>query len=293
MDHHISSWTEEPKIPGVLDDRTIGRILVDHGKLQPKDIVRVFRLHKESGLRFGEAARKLHLVSNSDIQQALAVQFDYPYLQPGEAELGAELAVAYRPFSPQGVAIRNLSSRLLFRWFNLKKKALAILSPRQGDGRSYLAANLAVAFSQWGGNTLLIDADLRTPRQHQIFHIPNHLGLSSVLSGRALPKVIQPIPYFGNLSVLPAGTIPPNPLELLGRQEFVHLLNDAVATYQFVLLDTPAAKNSADAITAAARAGGALILARQHHSLMPELQELMDGLTGYGAELVGTVLNQL
>ncbi|HVK54420.1 MAG TPA: chain length determinant protein tyrosine kinase EpsG [Burkholderiales bacterium] len=293
MNHFISNFDIEAEASlGVLDDRTIGRILVDHGKLKREDVDRVFRLHKEKGMRFGEAAQKLKLITKADIQQALAVQFNYPCLQPGEAILGAELVAAYQPSSPQGEAVRDLRSQLLFRWFDSRQKTLSIVSPKRGDGRSYIAANLAVAFSQWGGNTLLIDADLRAPRQHQIFSLPGQVGLSSVLSGRAWTEVIQPIPYFGNLSILPAGTVPPNPLELLGRQEFVRLLSDAARNYEFVLIDTPASEKGSDAVTIAARTGGAMMVARQDHSRLPELQELMDGVTGYGAQLVGTILNE-
>lgn len=287
--------SREPEIregTPLTDERTIGRILVDAGKLKRADVDRVFDLHKKKGLRFGEAALKLRLVSKADVQYALAVQFGYPYLSPGEAVLGAELIAAHQPYSAQAEALRDLRSELLVRWFDAGHKILAVVSPQPGDGRSYLAANLAVAFSQWGGNTLLIDADLRSPRQHRIFNLANQAGLSSLLSGRGWLEAVETIPYFGNLSVLPAGTVPPNPLELLGRSEFKRLLSEVTRRYEFVLLDTPAGVRGADAQTIAARAGGAVMIAREDASRFAELRELAGHIDDYGAELVGTVLNR-
>lgn len=297
MEHYIGNWDSqwepraEPQV-GLMEERTIGRILVDLGKLRAKDADRVFELHREKGLLFGEAAVKLKLVSKADVQQALAIQFDYPCLRAGEAVLGGELVAAYQPNSPQGEALRDLRSQLLVRWFDSGSKALAVVSPRHGDGRSYIAANLAVAFAQWGGKTLLIDADLRAPRQHRIFSLSNQAGLSSVLSGRAWVDAIEPIPYLGNLSVLPAGAVPPNPLELVGRPEFKRLLKELFRRFEIVLLDTPADERGSDAQTVAAKAGGALMVARQDRSRLADLQDLKDGVAGYGAQLVGTVLNQ-
>lgn len=293
MEHYIENvGTDSATSIDILKERTIGSILVEHGKLKHEDIDRVFRFHKEQNLRFGEAAQKLRLVSKTDIQQALATQFNYPCIQPGEALLAAELVSAYQPLTPQGEAIRDLRSQLLFRWFNKGNKVLAVMSTHPGEGRTYTTANLAVALAQWGGKTLLIDANFRNPRIHQLFNLPNKTGLSSILSKRAWTETIQQTPYFPNLNILPAGALPPNPSELLGRQEFVRLLQDASSRYDFILIDTPASKHGSDALTIAARAGGAIVLTRQDHSRLPEVQALMEGLHDYGTTIVGSVLNQ-
>src|SRR5262245_12032936 len=81
-----------------VDDRPIGRILMDMGKLRAKDIDRIFITHREKGLRFGEAARALRLVKDADIQQALSIQFNYPYLRTGQSALGREIYAARDPF---------------------------------------------------------------------------------------------------------------------------------------------------------------------------------------------------
>ena len=275
-------------------ERSIGAILVDTGKLTLDDAERILRAQKEHGLRFGEAAIQLGLVTRADMELALASQYDYPYLlQTENGEVAAELIAAYEPFSPQVEALRGLRSQLMLRWFTgeEERRTLAIASPARGDGRSYLAANLAVVFSQLGEHTLLIDADLRNPRQHELFKLDNQRGLSSLLSGRGELGMIERIPSFVDLSVLSAGPIPPNPQELLGRPAFSRLLAEMVREYDVVIIDTPAAADYADVQTIAVRASGALLLARSSSTRVSEFRELSKTLAQSGVAMVGSVLN--
>jgi receptor protein-tyrosine kinase len=283
---------DEPEAKGELEQRPLGQILADLGKLRHKDIDKVLRLQNRRGLRFGEAACKLRLVRHADLQQALAIQFGYPCLQSGDGQLSAELVSAYRPFSKQGEALRDLRSQLLLSCFNQENGALAIVSPRPRDGRSFAAANLAISFAQWGRKTLLIDADLRTPKQHTLFNLDNKIGLSGVLRGRDRRKAIKTIPAFANLDVLPAGSTPPNPIELVGRPEFMQLLDEAQQTYNVVIVDTPAAANCADAQVIAAQTANALLIARKDVSRLDELQELIDRVSSSGTQVVGAALNR-
>ena len=166
--------------------RAIGAILIDAGRLSPDGAERILRAQRDGGLRFGDAAISLGLLKESDIQFALSRQFDYPFLQPGESSVSDEVVAAYRPFTHQVEELRALRSQLMLRWFDAEaeRKTLAIVSPERGEGRSFIAANLAVVFSQLGERTLLIDADMRNPRQHTMFAVSNRLGLSETLAGR-------------------------------------------------------------------------------------------------------------
>lgn len=275
-----------------VDQRPLGRILVDLGRLRERDVERVLNLQRRRGLRFGEAARKLRLVRHADLQQALAIQFGYPCLQSGEGHLSPELISAYRPFSAQGEALRDLRSQLLLRCFQTENCALTIVSPRPRDGRTFAAANLAISFAQWGRKTLLIDADMRAPRQHTLFNVDNRIGLSGVLRGRPMDDAVETVAYFGNLDVLPAGSTPPNPLELVGRPEFRRVLSEAQEHYDVVLIDTPAASGCADAQVIAAQSKSALLIARTDVSRLDELQELLDRICSAGVNVVGTALNR-
>jgi len=278
----------------LIDSRRIGAILIDEGKLRIQDAERIIYAQKEQGLRFGEAAVALGLVSESDIQRALSRQHDYPYLLPNESKVSRKLSAAYEPFGKQGEALRALRSQLLLRWFSgeAERRTLAVVSADRGDGRSVLAANLAVAFSQLGESTLLIDADMRHPTQHALFSLDNRVGLSAILSHRADLDAAEPIPAFENLFVLPTGAVPPNPQELLSRPQFAQLLEQAAARFEVVLIDTPSTNQYADAQTIAVRASGALLVTRKHRTRLRDADALAQTLTRLSAHMVGAVINE-
>lgn len=270
---------------------TMGRILLDQGKLSAQDAEQVLRLQKEQNLRFGEAAIQLGLIKQDDIQQALALQFHYPYLAPGEGGYSQELVAAYAPFSPQVESLRALRSQLMLRWFLPGNKTLTIVGTNPADGASHLAANLAVVFSQLGERTLLIDANLRSPSVSGLFNLSDSMGLSDVLADRADLSSVVRIPAFVDLSVLPAGTLPPNPMELLSRSNLVDMLAVLASRFDVILLDAPPASVSVDFQTTAARTKGAIIAVRKNFTRLNEVAGIKSMLAAAGAELVGAVLN--
>ena len=271
-------------------DRQIGSVLVDAGLISAEGAQKVLDLQKEKGIRFGEAAVRLGLVTEGEIQRVLATQFEYPYLHSTETGVSREVVAAYEPFSRQVERLRALRSQLMLRWFNTGERTMVIASAHAKEGRSYLAANLAVVFSQLGERTLLIDGDMRHPRQHLLFNLNNQAGLSTVLSGRddGTPRRIAGL---RDLSVLPSGPTPPNPQELLARLGFSELLNRYRTQFDVILIDAPPSESSADAQAIAYRARGVLMLTRRNRSRLREVQSLMDSIRGAGATVVGTVMN--
>ncbi|MBI3479747.1 MAG: chain length determinant protein tyrosine kinase EpsG [Nitrosomonadales bacterium] len=275
-------------------DRAIGAILVDAGKLSVKDAEKILRLQKTEKIRFGDAGIKLGLLSQGDIQRALANQYDYPYLLKGDGAVSDALVAAYHPFSSQVEALRTLRSQLMLRWFTgeAERKMLTVVSPVRSEGRSYLAANLAIVFSQLGERTLLIDADMRNPCQHELFKLKNGNGLSSILAGRDDIQAVHRVRNFVDLSVLTAGPIPPNPQELLGRPSLTALLEHLKEQFDVILVDTPAAAEFAEAHTLAARAGAAIVAARKNVSLLDQVRQQTESMTQAGVAVVGTVLSE-
>ncbi len=274
--------------------RTIGAILVDAGRLSAANAERIAQLQRERGQSFGATALGLGLLTQADIDLGLARQFDFPYLLRGTSDLSDELIAAYDPFSAQVEALRALRSALMLRWFERAEShtALAITSAERHEGRSFLAANLAVVFSQLGARTLLIDADMRHPRQHQLFALPNRSGLSAILAERDDVDAIVRVPGLVDLSVLPAGAMPPNPHELLTRPKFSQLLKELGRRYDVILIDTPPASLCADAQSVAARCGAALVVARQDQSHVRATRQMVDGLQQAGVNVLGTVLDE-
>jgi len=283
-----------PSPGGHRGDRSIGTILIHAGRLSLEDAELIMRAQRERGLRFGDAAVELGLLTQADIQFALSRQFDYPYLVRGESKVSESVITAYAPLNPQSQVISAIRSQLMLRWFDneMAGKALAIISAQRREGRSFVAANLAVTFSQLGQNTLLVDADMRNPSQHTLFGLENRNGLSAILSNREEPdKVIQRIPDLPNLSVLPTGAVPPNPLELLARPLFPQLLLELAEAYDVILLDSPSATESADAQTIAVRAGAALLVVRKNASRLWQVRGVSDTVAQASTNVVGTVLN--
>jgi len=287
----ISPLPERAEFEGT--ERTIGAILVGAGALTHQDVERILELQREKGGRFGDAGKALGLLEQRDIDFALSRQFDYPYLRPGESRVSESVVAAYEPASPQVEALRALRSELMLQWFNhdAAHKSLAVVSEARGDGRSHIAANLAVVLSQLGGRTLLIDADLRNASQHALFGLENRVGLSAVLAGRAGAEAVQRVTELGNLSVLPAGVTPPNPQELLARPTFGVLLERLAEHLDFILIDTPPAAESADAQTIAARARAALFVVRRNHSRLWRVQAIAESVARARTVVLGAVLN--
>lgn len=271
-------------------DASMGTLLVDAGKLSVDDAERVLRTHQDLGIRFGEAAIRMGLVSEDDVQQALARQFAYPYLQKGQARLSPGLVAAYEPFSQQVEALRAIRSQLMLRWFARGRRALAIAGAGADDGASLFAANLGLVFSQLGEQTLLVDANLRAPRQHELFGLRPRQGLSDLLAGRADLDAILRVPAFADLSVLPAGTLPPNPQELLARPGFRTLSAQLESRYDVVLYDLPPCTAGADALAVAGRAGGVLLVACKHRTRIADVARMAEQMADAGAEVVGSVV---
>jgi chain length determinant protein tyrosine kinase EpsG len=289
-----------PALPPAEDDtavhdRSIGDIIRELRNLSAAQVESVLAYQHEHGVRFGEAAVALKFVTQDDVLYALSQQFHYPYAPEEQRKGSPELVALNQPFSLQAEAFRALRSQVVMRVWGEKdpRCALAVISADHGDGKTFFAANLAVTLAQLGGGrTLLVDADLRSPRQHEVFKLDNRSGLSGILSGRSDKDVIRQVPSVPSLFVLAAGTTPPNPLELVERPAFGLLMRELASKFDHVVVDTPAASSGADASVIAARCGAAIVIARKNQSRVSSLQDLMASLAGTPARLAGVVVNE-
>lgn len=271
---------------------SIGKLLLDLGKITPDDTNRILQKQKESGSKFGDAAKQLGLITEDDLQHALSRQFDYAYLPETNRKYSSDLIAAYQPFSPEVEGFRVLRSQLMFRWLNEGFKAISVVAANPGEGCSYLAANLAVVFSQLGKKTLLIDGNMRNPRQHKIFNLQQRFGLSDILADRmAGNEALSNIADLPDLTVLGAGTVPPNPQELIGRANFPQLIKYAGSMFDVIIVDTPAQSISSDAQMFASFTRGAVLAARLNHTSVAEMSSLKTQIQGSGATVIGAVVN--
>jgi protein-tyrosine kinase len=277
--------------PSIIDAR-LGELLQKDGTLTEQDIKAILEAQRASGDRFGEVASRLGLVSEQDVRRALARQIDFPVLKPGESDLSPEVVVAYQPNSKRAEELRTLRSELMLRWFGRNNRILAVVEARSGNGGSALAANLAVAFSQMGERTLLIDANLRTPLQHVLFGVEPKFGLVDCLKrGENLQNALTRVPGFSSLSLLCAGELPPNPQELLGRVSFGYLMETVPVRYDVVIVDTPPIRECADAQLVASRARGAILAIKRHDARLADVLRVKAQLESADVSLLGAVID--
>jgi len=204
---------------------------------------------------------------------------------------GPMLTLVQDPYHPRSELIRSLRTELLmFETRHSRANALAILSPGPGEGRSLLAAELAIAFAQLGRRTLLVDADLRHPGLHNMFGAENTWGLAQALAFSETPRLIG-VDGLPQLSLMTSGLIAPNPLELLSDGRFERKLAEWRRSFDFILLDTPPVSEYSDALAIATLAGRVLVVSRAASTPHKEMKEMLRRLGSTQAQILGAVLN--
>ena len=206
--------------------------------------------------------------------------------------LAAELYAAREPAGERAEALRWLRSQLILRWFG-DCCTLAVVGAHTDDGAEVVAANLAIAMAQLGEQTLLIDANLRQPRQHELFGLEPAFGLTDLLRNRDVhDRALLPVPAVPSLHVLCAGAVPPNPQELLSRTSLIYLLKTLPERFRAILIATPPALGFADVQVIAARARGCLLVTRRHRTRVRDVELLKSRLEPGGAVLLGGVMQE-
>ena len=172
-----------------------------------------------------------------------------------------ELPLLDDPYSPVSTSFEMLQTNLGFTCSDKELRVILVTSATPGEGKSFVAANLALAAAYVGRRVLLVDADMRRPRQHRIWEIHNLLGLSNILVGQAqLENAVQEVSPLVNM--LPAGKIPPNPVALLDSQRMADLVEEASQDYDFVIIDSPPLTAVTDPLLIGKYVDGLLLVVR-------------------------------
>ncbi len=261
--------------------------------LTEDDFLRVIDQQRLTGAGFIDTVLALKLATPGDIEAARSATRAVS-TQPAARPNGEMLTVS-DPFSPHAERIRTLRTALLMQLERLPRddgfvNVLAVCSPSKGEGRSLLAADLAVTLSQLDAPTLLIDADLRQPCQQRLFEVPDALGLAEALTD---VHPVQPLQVEGlpHLSVLPAGQDRRKPLERLSQSEFRELIQGYSRRYRHVIIDTPAIEAYPDALAVTAAVRNVLLVLHRHHCRMTQAQAALARLNAANGRLVGSVLH--
>jgi protein-tyrosine kinase len=203
-----------------------------------------------------------------------------------------DLLLVHDPDHPHCERVRALRTELslLLGEGGREASVIAVLSPGPGEGRSQLAAELAIAFSQLGRRTLLVEADLRRPHQHVLFEAANSLGMAHSLKIGRQPQFLR-VEGLPQLSLLTAGPVPSNPLELLSDGRFERMLSDWRRAFDIIIIDTPAVTQFADGLAIASLAQQVVLVSRANVTSHKDMKDTLRRLTSTNARILGAVIN--
>jgi capsular exopolysaccharide synthesis family protein len=201
-----------------------------------------------------------------------------------------ELPLLDDPYSPVSTSFEMLQTNLGFTVSDKKLRVILVTSATPGEGKSFVAANLALAGAYVGKRVLLVDADMRRPRQHRVWEIHNLLGLSNILAGQTqLKNAVQEVSPL--VKMLPAGKIPPNPVTLLDSQCMADLVEEASKDYDFVIIDTPPLTAVTDPLIVGKYVDGLLLVVRPGKVEYSAVNAAKSLLTQAKLPILGMVVN--
>lgn len=187
---------------------------------------------------------------------------------------------------------RTLRTNIQFSMIDKELKTLMVTSSKQGEGKSTIAANLAVVFASQGKKVLLVDADMRNPSLHKLFKVRNQQGLTSILTSKnrqitnLLHKTSQE-----NLELLTSGILPPNPSELLASQRMSQFIETVKQEYDLIVFDMPPVNIVTDAQVMGNKADGTVFVIRKEVADLSEILKAKELLNLVQANVLGAVFN--
>jgi capsular exopolysaccharide synthesis family protein len=214
----------------------------------------------------------------------------------GHVERNEELLINLDSRSPLAEAYRHLRTSVLLSSAGRAPKSLLVTSSLPGEGKTTTAVNTASSLAQTGASVVIIDADMRRPRLHSIFGIPDQLGLSSILSSSVTEKEILGMvarDETTGLGILTSGPIPPNPAELIGSDQMRHLMSVLQQHFDHVVVDSPPVSSFTDGVLISTMVDGVLLVVHGGKSSRHIVRRSKQLLQDVGAKIFGVVLNNI
>jgi capsular exopolysaccharide synthesis family protein len=203
-----------------------------------------------------------------------------------------ETVTQIRPQSQMAESYRALRTSLLLSNLGAPPKVIMVTSARPQEGKTTTSINTAIVLAQKGVRVLLVDADLRRPSVHKTLGMGPRSGLSNVLTGSAtLQQTITASPILPNLFIMPAGTPPPNPAELLASSNMRDLIMELRQQFDHIVIDTPPTLSVTDAVVLSPRADAAILVIRSGQTTKQALRRAREILTQVNAHVAGVLLN--
>ena len=215
--------------------------------------------------------------------------------EASEEDLSSELILKNNPKSIISEDFRTVRTSLDFSLVGKNNNSLVLTSTVPNEGKSFVSANLAIAFANTGKKVLLVDADMRLGRQHEIFELSNQAGLSNLLvetAGDRLRKYVQKTDI-ENLSVVTRGVTPPNPAELIDSKQMEKFIATAKSKYDYVIIDSAPVYNLADSLIISKKADRTMIVCRANKTNIDHVKDGLKSLQAIDANIAGVILNQI
>lgn len=212
---------------------------------------------------------------------------------PGKAD-SDRLISTINPFASVSEAYRLVRSNIQFAAADQPPRTLMLTSPGIGEGKSVTVANLGIVMAQADFKTIIVDADLRRPALHKLFQLPNHQGLTNLLSSSTslnLEDVLQST-GIDNLQIISSGSLPSNPAERLSSQYMVKLIDQLQEMADIVIFDTPPILAVTDAAVLANRLDGVILVIQSRRTPRAAIKKSIQRLSQMRANLLGGILNQ-
>lgn len=204
------------------------------------------------------------------------------------------LIVQDNPKSPVSEAFRTLRTNIQFTSIDKDIKTISITSTGASEGKSTTSGNLALTVAKNGKKVLLIDADLRRSRVHEIFELPNFKGLTNVLVGESnADEVINAVKEQENLYIMTGGVKPPNPSELLASEKMKDLLEQLKTKFDFIIVDTPPVGMVTDGALIASIVDGTIFVCASGETEIKSALYTKNLLQNVNANILGVVLNKV
>jgi succinoglycan biosynthesis transport protein ExoP len=209
--------------------------------------------------------------------------------------VGHKLVTLDNPNSPESENFRVLRTNIQFSSLERSIRSLEVTSSSQGEGKSFIASNLAIVMAQAGKRVILIDADLRRPSLHELFGLPNEVGFTDlVLAGsNGVAGAVQMVPGVNNLAVITSGTLPPNPSELLDSRQAAKVIEQLTQQTDIVIFDSPPAGAVTDPIVLATRVDAVIMVISAGMTRRDAIARTMQSLQNVGVVALLPVLNRV
>lgn len=206
----------------------------------------------------------------------------------------SELVVYSKPKSNISEDIRTIRTNLQFISSDQDSKVLLITSSIPGEGKSFISANLACAFAQTGETTLIVDCDLRLGRTHKIFNVSNSKGLSNLIASSDVLNCADVIKKtsISNLYVIPRGTVPPNPSELLSSSNMKKLVGFLRESFDHIIFDGVPVNGLPDSLVMAGMVDKVIIVSAMGYTNIDDLNDTKKALQKVGANIAGVIVNK-